>query len=159
MTSVLAVFTWLENTGIGTAIRASPWLFPVVEALHLVGLASIGGAVLVVDLRLLGLGLNEQPVARIARAAQPWMTGSLVVMLVTGFLLFLSEAVKCYNSFAFWVKMASLALAIVFAYTVRRRVATGDPEYAAAIWGKVVGATSILLWAGVGWGGRWIGFS
>jgi hypothetical protein len=157
--SVLAVFTWLENTGIGSAIRASPWLFPIIEALHLVGLASIGGAVLIVDLRLLNLGLRDQPVARVARAAQPWMTGSLVVMLATGFLLFLSEAVKCYNSFAFWVKMASLTAAIVFAYTIRRRVATGDPAHIDAFWCKLVGATSVLLWAGVGWGGRWIGFS
>lgn len=157
--SVLGAFIWLENTGAGAAIRASPWLFPVVEALHLVGLAFIGGAVLIVDLRLLGLGLREQPVARVARAAQPWMTGSLVVMLASGFLLFLSEAVKCYNSLAFWVKMTSLALAIAFAYTIRRRVATGDPTRVGAIWLKVVGVTSILLWAGVAWGGRWIGFS
>jgi hypothetical protein len=131
----------------------------VIEALHLVGLAFIGGAVLIVDLRLLGLGLNDQPVARIARAAQPWMTGSLVLMLVTGFLLFLSEAVKCYSSFAFWVKMTSLALAILFAYTIRRRVATAEPPRVGPIWSTVVGATSILLWAGVAWGGRWIGFS
>lgn len=157
--SVLSVFTWLENTGIGSAIRASPWLFPVVEALHLVGLAFIGGAVLIVDLRLLGLGLIEQPVARVARAAQPWMTGALLVMLASGFLLFLSEAVKCYNSFAFWVKMTSLALAIAFAYTIRRSVATAEPARVQAIWRRVVGATSMLLWAGVAWGGRWIGFS
>jgi uncharacterized membrane protein SirB2 len=159
MMSALDVFQWLENTGIGSGIRASNWLFPVVEAAHIVGLALIGGAVLIVDLRLLGLGLREQPVARVARAAQPWMNGSLVVMLCTGVLLFLSEAVKCYNSFAFWVKITSLALAIVFAYTIRRRVATADQTRIAPIWSKLVGATSILLWAGVGWGGRWIGFS
>jgi hypothetical protein len=157
--SLLSVFQWLENTGIGSAIRASPWLFPVIEALHLVGLAFIGGAVLIVDLRLLGLGLKDQPVARLARAAQPWMTGSLVLMLATGFLLFLSEAVKCYTSFAFWVKMTSLALAILFAYSIRRRVATAEPPRVGPIWSAVVGATSILLWAGVAWGGRWIGFS
>jgi hypothetical protein len=157
--TALSVFQWLENTGIGSAIRSSSWLFPIIEAAHLVGLAFVGGAVLVVDLRLLGLGLREQPVARVARAAQPWMTGSIAVMLVTGFLLFLSEAVKCYSSFAFWVKMTSLVLAILFAYTIRRRVATADPPRVEATWSRVVGATSILLWFGVAWGGRWIGFS
>ena len=157
--SVLSVFQWCENSGIGSAIRASQWLFPVVEAAHLAGLAFIGGAVLIVDLRLMGLGLREQPVARVARAVEPWMTASLVVMLVTGFLLFLSEAVKCYNSFAFWVKMTSLALAIVFAYTIRRRVATADPAGVGPAWSKLVGGISLLLWAGVAWGGRWIGFS
>lgn len=157
--TALSVFQWLENTGIGSAIRSSSWLFPIVEALHLVGLAFMGGAVLVVDLRLLGLGLSEQPIARVARSAQPWMTGSIVLMLITGFLLFLSEAVKCYNSFAFWVKMTSLVLAILFAYTIRRRVATADPGRVEAGWSMAVGATSILLWFGVAWGGRWIGFS
>ena len=96
------------------------------QSFHILGLAFIGGAILIVDLRLLGLGLRQQPVARIARDAYPWMTASLFVMLVTGTLLFLSEAMKCYNSFAFTVKMTSLVLAIVFAYTIRRRVTAAD---------------------------------
>jgi hypothetical protein len=156
---MLTIFQSLENAGIGTTIRASPWMFPIVEAVHLVGLALLGGAVLLVDLRLLGLGLREQPIARLARATEPWMTGGIIAMLVSGALLFLSEAVKCYNSFAFWVKMTSLVLATLFAYTVRRRAATAEPTPAEGTWSKVVGATSILLWAGVAWGGRWIGFS
>jgi len=55
--------------------------------------------------------------------------------------------------------MTSLVLAILFAYTIRRRVATADPARVEAGWSRVVGATSILLWFGVAWGGRWIGFS
>jgi hypothetical protein len=157
--SLLAFFQWCENTAIGSSIRASLFLFPVIEAVHILGLAFIGGAILVVDLRLLGLGLRQQPVARIARDAYPWMTASLLVMLVTGTLLFLSEAMKCYNSFAFTVKMTSLVLAIVFAYTIRRRVTAADEARVGPFWSKVVGLTSLILWAGVGWGGRWIGFS
>ena len=53
-------FDWLELTPIGTAIRDSLWLFPVIEAVHLLGLALLGGAVLVLDLRMLGLGLTRQ---------------------------------------------------------------------------------------------------
>ncbi len=157
--SLLAFFQWCEQSGIGAAIRRSSWLFPVIEAIHLLGLGMIGGAVLVVDLRLLGLGLRRQPIAQLARDAQRWLIGSLIVMIITGTLLFTSEAIKCYYHAAFWMKMASLFLAIVFTFTVQRKVTIGDEARMSPIWSKVVAVVSVALWSGVGIGGRWIGFS
>jgi len=157
--SLLALFQWCEQSGIGAAIRRSAWLFPMIEAIHLLGLGFIGGAVLVVDLRLLGFGLRRQSVAQLSRDAQPWLIGSLIVMIVTGGLLFTSEAIKCYYHGAFWFKMASLLLAIVFTFTVQRKVVMADETRLAPRWGKVVAVVSVLLWSGVGIGGRWIGFS
>src|SRR6266511_1012694 len=95
-------FEWCEATAIGTAIRNSAWMFAVIESVHLLGLAVIGGTVLVVDLRMLGLGLRKQPLAEVARNVFPWFVASLFVMLVTGALLFLSEPTKCYYSTPFW---------------------------------------------------------
>jgi hypothetical protein len=152
-------FQWCEASTVGNAIRQSPWAFAVIESVHLLGLAAIGGAVLVVDLRMLGLGLRQQPVADVARSAYPWFVGSLIVMLVTGVALFLSEAVKCYYSTPFWVKMTSLALAILFSFTIRRKVTFADEAHIQPIWYKVVALVSLALWFGVGAGGRWIGFS
>jgi hypothetical protein len=157
--SLLPLFGWFDSSAAGEAIRASSWLFPVIEAFHLLGLAVIGGAVLVVDLRLLGLGLRHQPVSQVARDAQPWLIGSLLVMLTSGFLLFTSEAVKCYYHGAFWVKMTSLFLAIVFTFTIRRKVAMADPGRVGPLRNKIVAVVSVALWSGVGIGGRWIGFS
>jgi len=156
---LLPYFQALEAGSIGEAIRDSTWLFPFIEAFHLVGLAVVGGAVLLVDFRLLGLGLRRQPVAELARDAQPWLIGGVVFMIGSGVPLFLAEAIKCYYSFAFWTKMAALALAIIFSFTVRRRVALAGEARVTPFWMRVVGATSILLWSTVGWGGRWIGFS
>ena len=156
---LLPLFQSLEDSAIGEAIRGSLWLFPVVEAFHLVGLAMIGGAILVVDFRLLGLGLRSHPVSRLARDTQPWVIGSLVLMILSGLPLFLSEAIKCYYSFAFWTKMTALLLAIIFTFTVRRSV-TAAAEGRFAPWlNKAVAMTSLALWSPVGWGGRWIGFS
>jgi hypothetical protein len=152
-------FEWCEATTIGNAIRTSPWAFAVIESVHLLGLAAIGGAVLIVDLRMLGIGLRRQPVAELARNAFPWLVGSLAVMLVTGVALFLSEAIKCYYSPPFWVKMWSLALAMLFTFTVRRRVTLADEGRVRPIWYRVVALISLSLWFGVGAGGRWIGFS
>jgi hypothetical protein len=157
--SLLPFFTWIENSAVGGAIRSSSWLFPFIEAFHLLGLAVIGGAVLVVDLRLFGFGLWRQPVAQLARDAQRWLIGSLLVMIATGSLLFSSEAIKCYYHDAFWFKMTSLFLAIVFTFTVRRKVAMADEARVSPLWNKLVALTSVLLWSGVGIGGRWIGFS
>ncbi|SRR6266508_1171108 len=152
-------FQWCEATAIGTAIRSSPWAFAVIESFHLLGLSVIGGAVLVVDLRLLGWGLRKQRISDVARDAYPWLVGSLIVMLVTGIGLFLSESTKCYYSPAFWVKMTSLALAMSFTFTVRRKVTMADETRVRPIWFKVVALVSLALWLGVGAGGRWIGFS
>ena len=156
--SLLDLFQWCENSRVGDAIRTSLWLFPGIESIHLLGLVVIAAAVLVVDMRLFGVGFQEHPVAELARDVQPWLVGSLGVMLVTGFLLFLSESIKCYYSVAFWVKMTSLALAIIFTFTVRRRIVFSDEEVG-PVRSKVVAVMSVALWAGVGWGGRWIGFS
>jgi hypothetical protein len=144
---------------VGEGIRNSRWLFPVIEAVHLLGLAVIGGAVLVVDLRLFGLGLRRQPLAQLARDSQRWLIASLIVMLVTGSLLFTSEALKCYYHAAFWFKMASLSLAIAFTFTVRRKVVLADETSVGPFWSKLVAIVSVALWSGVGIGGRWIGFS
>jgi hypothetical protein len=152
-------FQWCEATAIGTAIRSSPWAFAVIESVHLLGLSVIGGAVLLVDLRLLGFGLRNQRIADVARAAFPWLVGSLIVMLLTGTGLFLSEPTKCYYSDPFWVKMTSLALAIVFTFTIRRKMTMADETRVRPIWFKIVALVSLALWFGVGAGGRWIGFS
>lgn len=157
--SFLPFFQWCEKTPVGETIRTSLWLFPVIETFHLLALAVIGGAVLMVDLRLFGFGLRRQPIARVAMESEPWLIGSLAVMLPTGILLFLSESTKCYYSDAFWVKMTSLLLAIVFTFTVRRRVAMAEESRAQPLLRKLVAFVSLLLWCGVGAGGRWIGFS
>jgi uncharacterized membrane protein YhdT len=157
--SLLTFFQWCEASGIGETIRKSSWLFPVIEAIHLLGLGVIGGAVLVVDMRLLGLGLKRQSAAELTRNAQPWLVGSLVLMIITGGLLFLSEAIKCYYHDAFWFKMSCLFLAIVFTFTIQRKVTMSDETRVSPVWSKVVAVVSVLLWAGVGIGGRWIGFS
>jgi hypothetical protein len=156
---LLPFFEWCEATPIGQAIRGSSWLFPAIEAIHLLALATIGGALLIVDLRLFGRGLRNCPVRQLARDAQPWLIGALVVMVSTGIALFLSESIKCYYNTAFWVKMTTLPVAILFTFTVRRRVTMSEDVRVATHWQKAVGLVSIALWFCVAAAGRWIGFS
>ena len=67
----------------------------MIEAVHLLALSVLGGAVLIVDLRLLGLGLKNRSASELWREARPWMIGALAVMIATGVPLFLSEPIKC----------------------------------------------------------------
>ena len=154
-----AVFQWLERTSLSVSINESLWLFAVIEAVHLVALAVIGGAVLAVDLRLLGFAFQKQRVAEIAKVMQPWLIWSLIGMLVTGFVLFISLAAsKYYVHDYFWVKMYFLAAAIVFSATVRHRLIMGDDTRANSALAKVAAVVSIVLWSGVGFAGKAIGY-
>jgi hypothetical protein len=112
-----------------------------------------------VDLRLLGVGLSRQPVAQLWAGARPWMLGSLTLMAATGIPLVLSEAMKCYYSSAFWVKMTALFLVVIFTFTVRRRVTQTDPTFDRPLLDRFTALISLGLWFTVAWGGRWIGFS
>ena len=155
MMDLLPLFQGFETSAVGTVVRESIWLFPAIQCVHLLALSLLGGAVLVVDLRLLGLGLNAQPVTELARMVNPWFSGSLALMVATGIPMFLSESIKCYYSPPFWYKMGLLLLAIAFAYTVRRRVAASAGTAARQ---RLTGFVSLALWFGVGFSGRWIAF-
>lgn len=125
----------------------------------MIGLGLVAGTVLVVDLRLLGLGLSDQPADQLAEDVEPWLVGTLALMITTGVLLFLSEATKCYYSEPFWIKMTCLFLVVLFTFTVRRYVIRTKQNCTHPIVGKITALISLGLWCGVGWGGRWIGFN
>jgi len=154
-----AVFQWLERTSLSVWINESLWAFAVIEAVHLLALAVIGGAVLLVDLRLLGLAFQRQRVIDIARVAQPWLLWSLGAMLLTGFVLFMSLAAsKYYVHNYFWVKMYFLAGAMIFSFTVRQWIIMGDDTRANSALAKVAAVVSVILWSGVGFAGKAIGY-
>jgi len=149
------LFEWFEATWPATVVRESLWLFPVIESVHLLALALLGGSILVVDLRLLGLGLTGKPIPEVARSASPWLRLAVGVMLGTGVLMFLSEAIKCYYSPPFWYKMSFLAAALLFTFGVRARLTRTDPG---TLQSRLTAVISMGLWFGVGFAGRWIAF-
>ncbi len=155
--TLLPFFEWCESTGLGLVVRESVWLFPVIEAVHLLGLCVLGGALLLVDLRMLGAGLTRTPLPALARQARPWLVAGVITMLASGVLLFLSEAIKCYYSQAFWVKITTLPAGLLFTFLVRERVAAASDSSGVTV--AATGALSILLWVTVAAAGRWIGFS
>jgi hypothetical protein len=145
----------IESSPVGQTIRESTWLFPAIEVVHLLALAVMGGAVLMTALSVFGVGLKSPP-KEVEVTTRPFMTYSVIGLLVTGLLLGASEPVKLIDREAFLIKMTSLVLALLFTYFVFnpivRKGDTGVPARAAA-------GVVMALWFTVALSGRWIGFS
>jgi len=156
--SVLEFCEWVQYSPLLSAMRSSPWLFPLIASVHLMGLALIGGAVLMVDLRLLGFGLRRQPVAQVARDAERWLLVSLLVLLPTGILQFMCfAATKYYYLTAFWLKMAALSMALVFTFAIRRKVVMSNETRMSPVRSRLLAVISLSLWSSVAIAGRLIG--
>ena len=150
-------FDQLEQSFIGEAIRNSIWMFPVIEAFHLIGLAILGGSILVGDLRLLGLLLSTKPINYVIGQTTLILKLGLIILVSTGIPLFLSEAIKCYYSRAFWIKMSALLIGLVFLFFIRNPMGLSAVEGNTKL--KLIGITSISIWAIVAGSVGWIGFS
>jgi hypothetical protein len=155
--NLLPLFQWFDATPISKIIRDSTYIFPVVEVFHLFGLTLLLGTMTVMSLRMLGLGMRRQSVYQVARNLMPWSFWAAVLTIVSGFLLFLSEAMKCYGNAAFPWKMYFLLGGIVLYLTWQRRVAHPDSKMGSAQL-KIIAILALVLWYGVALAGRAIAF-
>ena len=155
---LLYLFESMEESLIGGMINDSTWLFPVIQALHLIGLAILGGSIVVGDLRLIGFVFKQHPIDYVIKQTVLGLRTGLIVMIITGIPLFLSEAIKCYYSRAFWIKMSALVIGLAFTFLVRNPMAI-KKKLDNKLNAKLIGFTSFSVWAVVAGAGRWIGFS
>lgn len=161
--TILEICEWLTNTSLGTAIRESATLFPIIESIHVIALTFVVGSIWIVDLRLLGVASRNRGVTALTNEILPWTWGSFVLATVTGLLLFCSNAVHYYENVPFRVKVVLLALAglnmALFHSTTYRGVASWDTAAKPPAAARIAGGASIALWVGVVAFGRWIGFT
>ena len=155
--TLLSVFQWLDATPISVVIRNSTTIFPVVEVFHLFGLTVLLGTITITDLRMLGYGMRRQSIATVADQLAPYTVWAAVLTIVTGILLFLSEAMKCYGNEAFPYKMALLLGGIIVYYFFQRRITRPDSRVSPATL-KIVAVLSLFMWYGVAIAGRAIAF-
>jgi hypothetical protein len=157
--NLLPLFQALEEGPIGHFMKDKPATFATVEAVHLLALALLGGAVFGSDLRLLNVIFRDVPSKTVTDAAQKWFNVALVTLLITGFFMLAGVATKCYHNDYYWTKMTALATGILFAYLVRKPLLAGDHSQLKPMTLKLVGLASISVWFIVAASGRWIGFS
>jgi hypothetical protein len=136
-------------------LNNNEWSFPVCEVVHIIGFAFSIGTVAIVDLRLLGWGMQHQTSSQLVKDTAPWTLWGLVVMLISGPLIFFSDPNMYLHNQSFRFKITALLLAILFNYTIHRKAALAD---ASGAWGKLVGGVSMALWLSVVAGGLFIAF-
>jgi len=151
------LFKWCDDTWLCNAIKATTWVFPLTETIHILALVVLLGSILLLDLRLLGLGARKFTPFRISNELRTYIGCSLVLILVTGWILFMAEPLKAYDNMAFLPKMILLVSAIVFHYTIFRKASNIDTPTIPLI-AKFGAVLSLALWFGIGVMGRAIGF-
>lgn len=138
------LFQWMEAQAV---YGASPYIGPVVNLIHLLSMVLFAGALLIVDLRLIGVGLVDQPLRQVARDARPWLIVGFTGIVLTGIPQTMERATDQYATSIFWVKMYLILFGVIWMVTVRRRALRADDP--AGAWPKLVGLVSIAVWGSV----------
>lgn len=136
-------------------LNSNEWAFPLTECFHITSFALSIGTIMLVDLRLLGLAFKRETAGQLVKDTWLWTLAGLIIVIISGLLIFSSDPIRyIYNSGFQW-KIAILVIAIIFNYTIHRKVALSNASPPVA---KLVGLISLLLWIAVPFGGIWISF-
>jgi hypothetical protein len=151
----------LEEGSIASAMRDSLWMYPLVETVHIIGFSILVGAVVMFDLRILGVS-KRISVRLLARHLLPWSLGALLLIVPSGSLMFASEATDLVSNRAFVVKMLLLMLAGANAGAFHlgslRNAGSWDQNQPAPIGAKLHASASMLIWAAIITCGRMIAY-
>ena len=155
MTTIQQLLSLIQHTSLSTAIRRSDWAVMALEAVHLLGLALLGGAACILALAAVRrTGLRGMSVASFAQGLRPLFGLGLLLMVISGALIVLSMPFKYYLNTAFRVKMILLMAAIVATAWL---LGSGHSSASAGRL-RALALISALMWLGVGFSGRLIGF-
>jgi hypothetical protein len=142
---------WLYVSGLGTGIRQSIWIFPIIETVHVLAITLLVGTVSILDLRLLGVILKDEAIVKIAQQVLPLTWAGFAVMFVSGFLLFSAEAADSYGNVAFRIKMLMIVIVGLNALVFHRNPATVTRA-------RLAGGVSLTMWTGIICAGRAIAY-
>ena len=151
MPSIVRAFAWLEGLAWTTALRESPYGYPLIETSHVASIVAFAGLVIMMDLRLVNLAFTHAPLAQIQRRLFPWQMASFVPSTATGILLFCVDPLRYYRNVLFLAKLVFLALAglnaLAFHLKTYRRAEGWDDDLQVIATARLTGAASLLLWS------------
>ena len=146
----------LLQNAIGDTLNNTEWAFALAECVHIGGFAVAIGSIALVDFRMLNLGLRRETAARILRYTELWTLVALLFVVFSGVALFLSQTDVYRVNLIFPLKMYVLAAALIYNFTVHRKVAVMENPPPAL--SKLVAIVSLVLWVSVVFGGIFTGF-
>ncbi|EUJ10618.1 hypothetical protein Meth11DRAFT_1444 [Methylophilaceae bacterium 11] len=155
--STESLFNELQRSSLSQSISQLDAIAGALAQLfHIAGFLLILTAILLVNLRLIGLGLSKQPIPKLAKAAKPLVIYGFLLLLLSGLFIFLPSASLYYPNPAFWLKFILLGLALVIQFTLYRKVTSLESPN--RILASITAVLSLTLWFGVAFAGRAIGF-
>jgi hypothetical protein len=151
MPTIVRTFAWLEGLDWTTALRESPYGYPLIETSHVATIVVFAGLVIMMDLRLVGLGFTNAPPAQIQRRLFPWQMATFVPSMATGILLFCVDPLRYYRNVFFLAKLVLLVLAglnaLAFHLKTYRSAEEWDEDPQVTATARLTGAASLLLWS------------
>ncbi|MCI5046307.1 MAG: hypothetical protein MRY59_02300 [Aquisalinus sp.] len=141
---VLPIYDTLDQSPLADFVKESMTIVPWAGTFHLLALALLGGAVFLVDLRLLGAGLSNQSPQALQKTVSPLARLALGAIVISGVILALGELMKLYYSPPYWLKMFSLFAAVLFTFGVRNRLIASEGRLSPLI--QATGAIAIIIW-------------
>ena len=163
MDHVVALLESLDHSALAVSIAESKWAFPIIETIHVIALTLMIGTVLILDLRLLGLASAKQRYTALKRDVLPWTWWAFGGAVVSGCLMFITQATEYYGNEAFRIKLFLLMLAginmLVFELMIARGAANRNQDSSVPWPGKVAALLSIALWIAIVFFGRRVGFT
>ncbi len=153
----------LYDSSLASTIRENTSAFPWLESLHVLAITLVFGTICIVDLRLLGYASHRRGARQLIAELLPYTWVAFAGAVITGALLFTSNAVAYAANAQFqWKMIAIVAAGInmgIFHMTAHRRIVEWDDALPPPMAARLAGASSLLLWVLVIFFGRWIGFT
>ena len=157
------ILTAIDGSPVGAFVREDGNVFAWIESLHVLGIVTVVGTISIVDLRLMGYRAHRRSARLLILDLLPFTWAAFALAVITGALMFTSNAVVYASNGLFIAKLALLALAGInmayFHVTAYRRIGEWDDAHPPPVVVQVSGAMSLGLWIAIVFVGRWIGFS
>jgi hypothetical protein len=157
------LFMWVSEFESSIALRESQYMMPWVFVLHVVSLGLFAGTILMMDLRLLGIGHMQTPFSQVQRRLFPWQMAGMMFSALTGFALVFGNPMNYVTNIIFWVKMLAMALAglnaLAFHFITEYTLVDWDTGARPPFGARLAGGLSIILWVNVIVSGRLIPYA
>ena len=154
---------WLSFTSLSVSIQVhSAWVIPTIQSVHIVAIGISVGAMLMIELRVLGLAGRDQSLRETTDRFGPWLLWALGVLLFTGILMVIGEPARQLLSISFWIKMFLLALgtliAVAFVTSFRKNEQHWEQTLVNRGGVKLLAVLNLFVWVGIIFMGRMIGY-
>lgn len=147
----------LEYDPATNPLNNNEWAFPLAECVHIATFAMSVGTIAIVDFCMLGISMRKQTPAQLLKDTSLWTLAGLIITISAGLVIMTTDPVAYYHNWSFRYKIICLVVAIVYNYTIHRRVAMSDSSSPALR--KLVASVSLALWISIVFAGLFYAFT